>query len=80
MHRDAAAEGAWITRNLWTGLVPFYGPVWTTLAGTPREIADVFLSWRDAGVEQFILSGWPELDTVQSFGRDVLPLIREAEA
>jgi len=81
MHRQAATNGSgWISPNLWTGLVPFYGPVWTTLAGTPRELADTFLAWRDAGVEQFILSGWPELDTVEMFGRDVLPLIREGEA
>ncbi len=81
MHRQAAGNGSgWISPTLWTGLVPFYGPVWTTLAGTPRELADAFLAWGSIGVEQFILSGWPELDTVETFGSDVLPLIREGEA
>ncbi len=82
MHRDAAEDRvpAWHSPNIWTGLVPFYGPVWTTLAGTPREIAEAFLAWGEIGVEQFILSGWPELDTVETFGREVLPLIREGEA
>ena len=80
MYRERARDPqVWLSRNLWNGLVPAYGPVWTTLLGTPRELADAFLAWRDAGVTEFILSGWPELDTVDSFGAEVLPLIREAE-
>ena len=79
MYRERAKE-AWLSRTLWNGLVPIYGPVWTTLLGTPRDLADAFLAWGEIGVTEFILSGWPELDTVDTFGRDVLPLIREAEA
>lgn len=79
MYRERAS-GTWLSRTLWNGLVPLYGPVWTTLLGTPRDLADAFLAWRDAGVTEFILSGWPELDTVDTFGREVLPLIREAGA
>ena len=67
----------WLGRSLWTGLVPHYGPVWTTLLGTPREIADVLLEYERIGVTEFIISGWPEVDTVDVFGRDVLPLVRE---
>ena len=66
----------WLGRSLWTGLVPHYGPVWTTLLGTPREIADVLLEYERIGVTEFIISGWPEVDTVDVFGRDVLPLVR----
>ena len=36
LKRDAWLAEPW----LWTGLVPHYGPVWTTLLGTPREIGD----------------------------------------
>jgi alkanesulfonate monooxygenase len=65
----------WLNRSLWTGLVPHYGPVWTTLLGTPREIADVLLEYERIGVTEFIISGWPEVDTVDVFGREVLPLV-----
>ena len=56
------------------------GPVWTTLLGTPSEIADALLAYKTIGVTQFIMSGWPELDEVITFGREVVPLVREAEA
>lgn len=79
MYRNRA-PGEWLSRNLWNGLVPTYGPVWTTLLGTPRDLANAFLAWREVGVNEFILSGWPELDAVDTFGREVLPLIREAGA
>ena len=83
MYREASAlagrEDHWLTRALWTGLAPHYGPVWTALVGTPQDLAEAFLEFKAIGVTQFILSGWPELDQVITFGRDVLPLVREAE-
>ena len=83
MHADAraaAADGAhWINPTIFTGFVPFYGPVWTTLIGTPRELADAFLAYKEAGVTEFILSGWPEVGEVEIFGREVLPLVRAGE-
>jgi alkanesulfonate monooxygenase len=83
MHREGRAvtnrDNHWIARSLWTGLVPYYGPVWTTLLGTPLEITQPLLEYKAIGVTQFIMSGWPELDEVCVFGREVLPLVREAE-
>jgi alkanesulfonate monooxygenase len=79
MYREGKSvkrDGHWLTDSLWTGLVPHYGPVWTTLLGTPREIADALLEYERIGVTEFIISGWPELDTVDTFGREVLPLVR----
>jgi len=71
-------EGShWLNRSLWTGLVPHYGPVWTTLLGTPPEIAAALLEYERIGVTEFIISGWPEVDTVNVFGREVLPLVRQ---
>ncbi len=83
MYREATtiadvAEG-WLNRSLWTGLVPYYSPVWTTLLGTPEELAEAFLEYKKIGVSEFILSGCPEVDEVVIFGREVLPLVREAE-
>lgn len=80
MYREGKSlkdDGHWMTDCLWTGLVPHYGPVWTTLLGTPREIADAFLEYGRIGVTQFIISGWPEVDTIDTFGRDILPLVKQ---
>jgi alkanesulfonate monooxygenase len=74
-----ASNGQWITRNLWSGLVPYYGPVWTTLVGTPDELSDTLLEYARLGVSEFILSGWPEVDTVDRFGSEVIPRVRRQE-
>ena len=82
MYRDASRashDTAWLSRNLWTGFAPRYGPVWTTLVGSPDEIAEAFLEYKRIGVSQFIISGWPEIDEVVRFGREVLPRVRDAE-
>ena len=82
MYREGAAvapEAHWLSPHLWAGLVPHYGPVWTTLLGTPRELADAFLAYKRIGVTEFIISGWPETDEAVLFGKEILPLVREAE-
>ncbi|HWO00092.1 MAG TPA: LLM class flavin-dependent oxidoreductase [Blastocatellia bacterium] len=77
--KAVASDSYWLNSSLWTGFVPHYGPVWTTLLGTPRELADAFLAYRRIGVTEFIISGWPEVDTVDVFGQQVLPLVRDVE-
>jgi alkanesulfonate monooxygenase len=47
--------------------------------GTPRDLADAFLEYKRIGVTQFIIAGWPKLDEMMIFGREVLPLVRAAE-
>jgi len=74
--KSLTRDDQWLTENLWTGLVPHYGPVWTTLLGSAREIADALLEYERIGVTEFIISGWPELETVETFGREVLPLTK----
>jgi alkanesulfonate monooxygenase len=76
----AADNVGWLSRNLWAGLVPYYGSSAMTLVGTPRELADTFLEYKRIGITQFIISGWPKLDEMMIFGREVLPLVRAAEA
>lgn len=75
----AADNVGWMNRNLWAGLVPYYGSSAITLLGSPRELAEIFLQYREIGVTQFIIAGWPKLDEMLIFGREVLPLIRDAE-
>ncbi len=82
MYREGKSVGddqRWLSRSLWVGFVPHYGPVWTTLLGSPQELADAFIAYKQIGVTEFIISGWPEIDEMISFGREILPLVREAE-
>lgn len=74
-----ADDVGWLSRNLWAGLVPYYGSSAMTLLGSPEELAEIFLEYKRIGVTQFIISGWPKLEEMLVFGRDVLPLIRDAE-
>ena len=43
------------------------------------ELCEAFLEYKRIGVTQFIISGWPKLDEMVIFGREVLPLVRDAE-
>jgi alkanesulfonate monooxygenase len=79
MYAEARSRPVWLGERLWTGLVPDCGPVWATLVGTPRELADALLDYGRVGVTQFILSSWPEISEVTRFGREVIPLVRAAE-
>jgi alkanesulfonate monooxygenase len=75
----AADDVGWMNRNLWAGLVPYYGSSAVTLLGSPQDLAERFLEYKRIGVTQFIISGWPKLDEMLIFGREVLPLVRKAE-
>lgn len=76
----AAADNiGWINRCLWAGLVPYYGSSSITLVGSHDEVAEAFLEYGRIGVTQFIIAGWPKLDEMVIFGREVLPRVRDAE-
>jgi alkanesulfonate monooxygenase len=49
------------------------------LVGTPAEIAGALGEYRRVGVSQFIFSGWPDRETMQVFGEQVVPLVRADE-
>lgn len=75
----AADSRGWLDGHLWAGLVPYYGSSAMTLVGTPEKLAQAFVEYGRIGVTQFIIAGWPKLDEMVAFGRDVLPLIRNME-
>src|SRR5215471_3437341 len=76
----AADDVGWLNRNLWAGLVPYYGSSAMTLLGSPEDLAEILLEYKRIGITQFIISGWPKLEEMLIFGREVLPLVRRAEA
>ncbi|MDT7688866.1 MAG: alkanesulfonate monooxygenase [Acidobacteriota bacterium] len=69
----------WLTPCLWTGAIPFLGAPSIALVGSPKEIAAALMEYRRIGVTQFLFMGWPDLDEMTYFGREVLPLIRRRE-
>ncbi len=72
-------EGAWLTPYLWKGAVASHGVSAVALVGGPSEIASALLEYKSIGVSHFILSGWPNRETLAFFSREVLPLVREGE-
>jgi alkanesulfonate monooxygenase len=42
-------------------------------------LAQIFLEYKRIGVTQFIISGWPKLEEMEIFGREVVPRVRELE-
>ena len=78
---ELAGRGAdWQTPYLWTGAVPYLGAPAAALVGSPEEVAAAILEYRDIGVSQFLFMGWPDVEAMTTFGREVLPLVREREA
>lgn len=72
-------ESEWLTPTLWTGAVRMQGPTAIALVGSTEEVASAFLEYKAIGISQFILAGWPKLEEMVRFGREVLPLIRKKE-
>lgn len=73
------AEEDWPAPWLWTGAVRSHGGAAIAIVGSPEEVASAFIEYGRIGVTQFIVSGWPKLEEMIIFGRDVLPLIRQKE-
>jgi alkanesulfonate monooxygenase len=74
-----ARDASWLTPVLWTGAVPYMGPSSVALVGSYDEIADAMMSYKAAGVSQFLLLGWPDFEEMQIFAHEVAPRVRERE-
>lgn len=70
----------WPRPYLWTGAIPFLGPLSLALVGTPDEIATALLAYRDVGVTQFLFHGRPDSESLPHFCQEILPRVREREA
>jgi alkanesulfonate monooxygenase len=72
---QASETTEWLTPVLWTGLVRSHGAPAIALVGSADEIAAALIDFKRAGVSQFILSGWPKVESMQFFGEEVLPRV-----
>jgi alkanesulfonate monooxygenase len=76
--RMSALQGGDLTiyPNLWAGFGLVRGGAGTALVGSFDEVAERINEYRDAGVDHFILSGYPHLEEAYWFGEGVLPELR----
>ncbi|MBS7781096.1 LLM class flavin-dependent oxidoreductase, partial [Acidovorax sp. CCYZU-2555] len=75
---DAAAQGARLDKRLWTGIAGLLGAQGnsTALVGTPEQVADALLDYRDLGISTFLIRGFNPVEDAIAYGRDLLPLAR----
>jgi len=76
----ALAENEWLNPWLWAGAVRTHGAPALALVGSFEEVAQALIDYGRVGVTQFILSGWPKLDEMILFGKEILPRVRKVEA
>lgn len=70
--RQLNAAGDWIAPNLWTGIGRARLGVGTALVGSGEHVAARVREYVDAGIDTFILSGYPHLEEAERFGRYVI--------
>jgi alkanesulfonate monooxygenase len=72
-------DSPWLTPNLWIGAVPYLGAPSIAFVGSAEEVASTILEYKQAGITQFLFMGWPDLEEMIFFSREVLPLVRKKE-
>jgi alkanesulfonate monooxygenase len=79
IYQLAEDRSSWLTPYLWTGLVPYMGPMSISLVGSADEITESIFEYRRIGVTQFMFQARPDLPTLEFFGTEILPRIRQRE-
>ena len=65
-----------VAPNLWAGIGLVRGGAGTALVGSHEQVAERIADYRAAGVEEFVLSGYPHLEEAYAFAEGVRPLLR----
>jgi len=73
------SSSGWVTKSLWAGAIPFLGAPAIALVGSPEGITNAIMEYKRIGVSQFLFLGWPDLEEMTFFSREILPLIRGRE-
>ena len=76
--RQSADSDGYIERHLWTGVGRARSGAGIAIVGDPDQVAAKLHEIRDAGVDTFILSGYPHLAECDLVARHVLPQLRSA--
>jgi len=73
--RDKASDG-YVEDNLWTGIGRARSGCGAALVGDPDQIVAKLQAYQAAGMEAFILSGYPHAREADLFSRHVLPRLK----
>ncbi|MCE0762397.1 LLM class flavin-dependent oxidoreductase [Pseudonocardia kujensis] len=65
-----------IAPNLWAGVGLVRGGAGTALVGSHIEVADRMSEYHEAGIDEFVLSGYPHLEEAWWMGEGVLPVLQ----
>ncbi|MFM1789713.1 MAG: hypothetical protein RLZZ526_40, partial [Actinomycetota bacterium] len=71
--RSASATDGFVEPVLWTGIGKARSGCGAALVGSPAEVAEKILQYRDLGIGAFIFSGYPHIDEAERFAEWVLP-------
>ena len=71
--RGAADGDGFVEDNLWTGISRARSGCGAAIVGTPDQVIAKLRAYQDAGMEAFILSGYPHVNECDMFARYVLP-------
>jgi alkanesulfonate monooxygenase len=75
MLRESAADDGYAEEFLWTGIGRARSGCGAAIVGDPDQVLGKLESYRDMGIEAFILSGYPHAAEADLFARHVLPRI-----
>ena len=66
-----------VSPNLWAGVGLVRGGAGTALVGSHEEVADRIEEYHRVGIDEFVLSGYPHLESAYWFGDGVLPALAD---
>ena len=74
--RGAADGDGFVEDNLWTGISRARSGCGAAIVGTPDQVIAKLRAYQDAGMQAFILSGYPHVNECDMFARYVLPQLQ----
>lgn len=73
--RETASDDGYAEDNLWTGIGRARSGCGAAIVGDPDQVLAKLQAYRQAGIDAFILSGYPHAAEADLFARHVLPRI-----
>ena len=73
--RSSASDDGFVEEHLWTGIGRARSGCGAAIVGDPDQVLAKLHAYQDAGIEAFILSGYPHAAEADLFARHVLPKV-----